>query len=53
VGTVGASGNLTPTAGEPNGVDFAPGDYFRVDVTGASTGVADLTVVLHIVIKDV
>lgn len=54
VGTVGAAGNLTPTAGEPNGVDFAPGDLFRVDVTvipGAAS--SDLTVDLHCIVKDV
>jgi hypothetical protein len=54
VGTVGAAGNLTPTAGEPNGVDFAPGDLFRVDVTAIpGTASSDLTVDLHCIAKDV
>lgn len=41
-------------AGEPPGVDFAPGDYFRVDVT-TIPGVAsqDLIASLQIVEKDV
>ena len=45
---------LTPVAGEPSGVRFGPGDYFRVDVT-AIPGVAsqDLTVTLSIVLEDV
>jgi len=41
-------------AGEPPGVDFAPGDYFRVDVT-AIPGVAssDLIASLQVAQKDV
>lgn len=57
VGTVGAAGNLVPGpvgAGEPGGVDFVPGDFFRVDITtipGAAS--SDLTVDLHIIARDV
>jgi hypothetical protein len=40
--------------GEPAGVDFAPGDYFRVDVTAIpGTTSADLIASLQIVEKDV
>jgi hypothetical protein len=55
-GASGGSANnvLTPAAGEPFGVRFHPGDYYRVDVTtipGAAS--ADLSVFLHVVLEDV
>ncbi|HLZ93368.1 MAG TPA: hypothetical protein VKQ28_16810 [Candidatus Acidoferrum sp.] len=53
VGTVGAAGNLTPTAGEPSGVDFAPGDLFRLDVTAIGTGSSNLKALLSCIVKDV
>lgn len=40
--------------GEPAGVDYQPGDYFRADVTGIpGTTSVDLTVFLDTVEKDV
>ncbi len=50
--TSGSGGVLTPVFGEPGGVRVQPGDYFRVDVTGASTGAADLSVYLHIALEE-
>jgi hypothetical protein len=55
-GATGGSANnvLTPAAGEPFGVRFRPGDYYRVDVTtipGAAS--QDLSVFLHVVVEDV
>jgi hypothetical protein len=44
---------LTPVFGGPEaGVRVQPGDYYRVDVTGLSTGAADLSVYLHLVLED-
>jgi hypothetical protein len=51
----GGAGNgvLTPVFGGPEaGVRVQPGDYYRVDVTGLSTGATDLSVYLHLVLED-
>ncbi len=51
----GGAGNgvLTPVFGGPEaGVRVQPGDYYRVDVTGLSTGAADLSVYLHMVLEE-
>ena len=52
--STGSSGVLTPVFGEPGGVRFAPGDYFRLDVTaipGAAS--SDLAVDFLLLIEDV
>jgi hypothetical protein len=51
----GGAGNgvLTPVFGGPEaGVRVQPGDYYRVDVTGLSTGAADLSVYLHLMLEE-
>ncbi|HEX7285696.1 MAG TPA: hypothetical protein VF532_05905 [Candidatus Angelobacter sp.] len=55
-GASGGTGSsvLTPIAGEPLGVRFHPGDYYRVDVTTIpGTASSDLSVFLHVVLEDV
>jgi hypothetical protein len=49
-----ANGNLAPPSGEPGGVPFQAGDYFRLDVTAIpGTTSSDLSVSLSIVCVDV